>query len=287
MVQQLTYGSLFTGIGGLDLGLDQAGMTCRWQVEIDQECRNVLQKHWPDIPKFGDIKNINPSELDPVELVCGGFPCQPHSVAGQRRGSEDDRDLWPEFFRIVKSLRPRWILGENVPGIRHTILDQIISDLEGIDYTTTTIDLPAIAFGASHIRMRTFIIAAHANGAKSHVPRLQNSAGQTCLHRQRHPLDRQQRPGPSTADHLLPPHLGRKNRASCTSETRSANGQQSTWETQSQLDRTTHGFPCRMDRHRANTRLRMLGNAVCPPVAKFLGQLIIQTDERFYQHGKQ
>lgn len=93
-------GSLFSGIGGMDLGLERAGMTIAWQVEIDEFCLKVLKKHWPEVPKYGDIKKINPKELEPVELVAGGPPCQPVSVAGKKRGTRDERWLWPEMAEL-------------------------------------------------------------------------------------------------------------------------------------------------------------------------------------------
>ena len=118
-----TFGSLFAGIGGLDLGLERAGMVCSWQVEIDEYCRRVLAKHWPDVERFEDVRECGAHNLEPIDLICGGFPCQPHSVAGKRKGAADDRDLWPEYFRIVAELRPRYVLAENVPGIVTTYLD--------------------------------------------------------------------------------------------------------------------------------------------------------------------
>ena len=115
----------------MDLGLDRAGMECAWQVEIDEYCLKVLEKHWPDVPKYKDVKDVGKENLKTVDLIAGGFPCQPHSVAGKRKGAEDDRNLWPEFIRIIRDLKPRFVLGENVPGIVTTYLDTVLSDLEG------------------------------------------------------------------------------------------------------------------------------------------------------------
>ena len=96
-----TVGSLFAGIGGFDLGLERAGMTVRWQVERDEFCQRVLAKHWPEVPRYGDIRDCGARNLPAVDLICGGFPCQPFSNAGQRRGTDDDRYLWPEMRRVV------------------------------------------------------------------------------------------------------------------------------------------------------------------------------------------
>src|SRR5580765_7185588 len=100
----MTFGSLFAGIGGIDLGLERAGMHCRWQVEIDDYCRKILTKHWPGIPKYGDIRTIQGTELEPVDLIAAGYPCQPFSQAGQRKGEEDERHLWPEVARFASIL---------------------------------------------------------------------------------------------------------------------------------------------------------------------------------------
>jgi hypothetical protein len=108
-------GSLFSGIGGLDLGLERAGMEVRWQVEIEPYCNKVLAKHWPNVKRYGDIKSIDWTEVEPVDLICGGFPCQPVSLAGKRLAQEDERWLWPEVDRCLRALRPRYALLENVP----------------------------------------------------------------------------------------------------------------------------------------------------------------------------
>lgn len=155
----LTFGSLFSDIGGFDLGLERAGMTCAWQVEIDDYCCRVLAKHWPHVPRFEDVHHVGHHNLCAVDLIAGGFPCQPHSLAGKRRGADDDRNLWPEMRRIVGELRPRWVIAENVPGIRTTILDQVLFDLEAKGYTTGTLDIPAVAFDAWHRRNRIFVVA--------------------------------------------------------------------------------------------------------------------------------
>lgn len=154
---KLTYGSLFTGVGGFDLGLDRAGMKCNWQVEIDRDCRKVLKKHWPRVKKYKDIKNVK--NLESVDLICGGFPCQPYSIAGKRRGADDDRALWPEMFRIIQEARPAWIIGENVPGILSMEIEKVLSDLESIGFDTQPFVIPACAVNAPHRRDRVWIIA--------------------------------------------------------------------------------------------------------------------------------
>jgi len=131
---RLTVGSLFSGIGGLDLGLERAGMTVRWQVEQDAWCQRVLAKHWPDVPRYGDIKTIDWTEVEPIDLVCGGFPCQPVSLAGKRRAQDDPRWLWPEFARCLRVLRPRFALLENVPGLLSAGFGDVLGDLAALGY---------------------------------------------------------------------------------------------------------------------------------------------------------
>ena len=155
----MRFGSLFAGIGGFDLGLERAGMECAWQVEIDDYCTKVLEKHWPDVKRYRDIKDVDGKEIESVELICGGFPCQPYSNAGKRKGAQDDRNLWPEYLRIIREARPKWVIAENVPGIVKMYLDQVLSDLEGEGYTCWTFNIPAVAINAPHRRERIFIVA--------------------------------------------------------------------------------------------------------------------------------
>lgn len=158
-----TFGSLFAGIGGIDLGLERAGWTCKWQVENDPYCLAVLRKHWPNIPKFGDVKQLDGSELEPVDLICGGFPCQPVSCAGKRKAQADERWLWPEFARIIRMVRPRFVLVENVPGILSAnggrAMGEVLGDLAACGYDAEWNRLSATSVGAPHLRERIFIVA--------------------------------------------------------------------------------------------------------------------------------
>src|SRR5215831_9561802 len=154
----LTVGSLFDGIGGFDLGFQRAGFDIRWQVEIDPFCRRVLAKHWPDVQRFEDVRTAGAHNLSVVDVLCGGFPCQPHSLAGRRGGSQDERDLWPEFARLIRELRPRWVVAENVPGLLSSdagrFFGNILRDLAESGYDAEWDCLPASVFGAPHRRDR-------------------------------------------------------------------------------------------------------------------------------------
>jgi DNA (cytosine-5)-methyltransferase 1 len=156
----IRFGSLFAGIGGMDLGLERAGMQCAWQVEIDEFCRKVLAKHWPDVPKFNDVKECGKYNLELVDLICGGFPCQDISNAGKRAGINGERSgLWSEFHRIICDLRPRYVLVENVAALLARGLDRVLSDLATSGYDAEWSVLSACALGAPYTRERVFIYA--------------------------------------------------------------------------------------------------------------------------------
>jgi len=159
----LTVGSLFAGIGGLDLGLERAGMQVKWQVENDPYCIRVLEKHWPSVKRYGDVREIDWKAVEPVDLICGGFPCQPVSVAGSRKGDKDERWLWPEFLRAIREVRPKYTLVENVPGLLSIddgrLARRIKGDLAEQGYDSEQGCVSAQDVGAPHLRKRIFIVA--------------------------------------------------------------------------------------------------------------------------------
>ena len=134
-------------------------MQCVGQVEIDPFCQDVLAKHWPNVKRIGDIREVKGDEFGTVDLVCGGFPCQPFSSAGKRKGKADDRYLWPEMLRVIQAYRPTWVLGENVAGIVNMALDTVLSDLETQGYQCEAFIIPACAVDAKHERKRVYIVA--------------------------------------------------------------------------------------------------------------------------------
>jgi DNA (cytosine-5)-methyltransferase 1 len=173
----LTHLSLFTGIGGIDLAAEAAGFETIAQVEKDEFCRKVLEKHWPGVPRFDDIRTVTGDTLRSAgigrpTLVSGGFPCQPFSSAGLKRGTADDRFLWPEMFRLVSELRPDWVLAENVAGFVGMALEGCAADLEGVGYTVRAFMVPACAVGAPHRRDRIFVVAHAEQGRRAQLRHL-------------------------------------------------------------------------------------------------------------------
>ena len=160
----MTHGSLFSGIGGFDLAARWAGWDNLFNCEIDLFCRTVLKYHFPDAEQYGDIKTTDFTVWrDRIDVLSGGFPCQPFSQAGKRKGTKDDRYLWPEMLGVIRSVRPRWVVGENVIGIvnwsKGLVFEQVCSDLEAEGYEVQPFVIPACGVNAPHRRYRTWFVA--------------------------------------------------------------------------------------------------------------------------------
>jgi len=181
----LTHLSLFSGIGGLDLAAEWAGFETVGQCEFADYQTKVLEKHWPDVPRWRDIRDLTKESFFEktgrwtVDVISGGFPCQPFSVAGKRGGKDDDRYLWPEMFRVIRELRPTFVLGENVPGIVDLALDQAVADLESEGYGVQCFRIPACGVDAPHKRERIAIVAytKHGGGSLRRHEKLQTLTG--------------------------------------------------------------------------------------------------------------
>jgi DNA (cytosine-5)-methyltransferase 1 len=238
---------LFAGIGGMTLGLERAGFRCIGQVEINPFSRQVLAKHWPEVPRHDDVRTAITwwdSEPRPrVDCIAGGYPCQPDSTAGKRLGTDDERWLWPEMARVIHALQPRYVIGENVDGHRSGGLRFVLRDLDRLGYTATAGTIRACEVGAPHPRPRVFVVA-HANSVDGPAGL---GAGQGWPLRN---LDGEPRTWPDPSGWIL--------------------------ATPPRSRGVADGVPAGLDA----ARIKALGNAVVPAVAEHIGRLTIDMDRR-------
>ena len=170
----MRFGSLFSGIGGFDLGFERAGMECAWQVEIDASCQKLLEQRFPNVKRHTDVRNVGRANLEPVDAICGGFPCQDLSVAGKRAGLAGERSgLWHEFHRIVAELKPSLVVIENVPGLLSSNQGRdfavILRGLVECGYGVAWRILDARYFGVAQRRRRVFVVASLGNGRAAEI----------------------------------------------------------------------------------------------------------------------
>ncbi len=252
----LLHGSLFTGIGGIDLGLQWAGFQSAWQVEIDHFANKVLEKHWPSVCRYPDVRSVGKHNLTPVKVISGGSPCQDISIAGKKAGLTGERSgLWFEFARIVGELRPDWLLIENVDRLLRTDGDQVLGGMEEEGYTCWPLVLGAWSVGASHRRNRTWILC-HADGNDAIGEAL--AERRSLLQAKVGALAKTHQEGEHGFNELVP-----------------RNGVPEP-ESYARIVRGTHGVPHRVD------RLRALGNAVVPQIPMLIGQFV-----RAYEEAKE
>ncbi|HEU4705588.1 MAG TPA: DNA cytosine methyltransferase [Solirubrobacterales bacterium] len=298
----MNVGSLFSGIGGFDLGFERAGMRVSWQVELDPYCRAVLARHFPDAARFEDVREVGARELDPVDLLCGGFPCQDLSAAGRGAGIDGARSgLWSEFARIVRELRPRYVVVENVPALltgkgkrwQRGPIGRVLGDLAEARYDAEWACLSAGEFGAPHLRKRIWIVAypardaeagaaaqsrserqrARAGGERSRAAEVADAdakrqpgrAGAVCNSAgRRQPAERGGK-GADVPDADRQQHEGRAQAlgGSAGAELRDH------WAAEPTVGRVADGVPHRVD------RLAALGNALVPQIAEWIGRRIL------------
>ena len=271
---------LFSGIGGFSLGLERAGMETIAFCEQDDKCRQVLSKHWPDVPQYNDVKTLTKEQLDNdgIEkpgLICGGFPCQPVSVAGKRKGKDDDRYLWGEYFRLISEIKPDWVIGENVAGLITMGIDDVLADLEGKGYAVQTFVIPACAVGAYHRRDRVWIVA-NANkfsNGKQYVNEEKRQISKPRNNGSKESLANASGKGLQGRQEVRNTERGRaqRNQLSPRCGERSKPGN---WLPEPPVGRVANGVSGRMD------RLKQLGNAVIPQIPEVIGKAIMDIEAR-------
>jgi DNA (cytosine-5)-methyltransferase 1 len=245
-MELITHGSLFSGIGGFDLAAQWAGYKNIFQVEIDEFCQKVLHKNFPNVDKYGDIKEFNAKIYNGrVDIISGGFPCQPFSFAGKKKGKQDDRYLWHEMLRVITEVKPKWVIAENVYGLvtmqNGMVLEQVLVDLESEGYEVQPYVIPACSKNAPHRRDRIWIVA----NAKSHRDRCQQDS---------------ERLSWNERDSTGWERMGDK--LDYSSKTVAETSWERNWlDVASELCRTDDGVSNRVDRNKA------LGNAIVPHVA--------------------
>lgn len=168
----MRFGSLFAGLGGFDLAFERAEMQCAWQVEIDRDCNRVLAHHWPDVPRYEDVRTVGRANLAPVDVICGGFPCQDVSAAGRRAGLAGERSgLWYQFARIIAECTPRWVCIENVPGLlssdRGRDMGAILWTLGQLGYGWAYRVCDAQFWGVAQRRRRVFIVGCFGDAGRA------------------------------------------------------------------------------------------------------------------------
>ena len=276
----LTHLSLFSGIGGLDLAAEWAGFTTVGQCEFADYPTKVLEKHWPDVPRWRDIRTLTKESfyertgLRTVDVISGGFPCQPFSVAGKQKGKGDDRYLWPEMLRVITELRPRCVVGENVPGIIKIAAGQVVKDLERAGYHVVVFNFEAAAVGAWHRRSRVFFVGI------ADVADTARERGQGCIaFCAAKPAERSgqmQSDAESGSEAVYDAMC-----SGCAGDARWGESQVLAdgrcWAAEPDVGRVAHGVPARVD------RLKCLGNAVVPqqayPIFKALMEDILEGDK--------
>jgi DNA (cytosine-5)-methyltransferase 1 len=251
----MTVGSLFAGIGGFDLGFERAGFKTVWQVEIDEYCRKVLARHFPDAERFGDIRECGKHNLRAVDVICGGFPCQDISrkQTPENQGLDGERSgLWREMHRIVCELRPRFLVVENVPALLYRGIGRVLGDLATVGYDAEWECIPAASVGAPHLRDRVWILAYPA-GQRRVIPSNARDEFDGSMEQRNDgmPAERSQN------WKLVAMVPGVRNGTSAN-----------WWRAQSRVARSANGIPA------WSQRVKACGNAVVPQIAQWIAERI-------------
>lgn len=285
----MKHASLFSGIGGFDLAAQWMGWENIFQVEKDAFCQKVLEKNFPHTKRYGDIKEFDGTKYrGAVDILTGGFPCQPYSVNGKRLGTDDPRHLWPEMLRCIREIQPAWIVGENVGGLLNwsngLVFEMVCANLEDEGYQVTPYILPAAGAGAPHRRDRCWFIA-HSNSndawrcghGETGQPKTKSETEQEKRERFRSNIERTGCKGSSADSEGQGSRPGVHECRTQEKQSIVANGNEinwgKQWPTQSGLCRRDDGVPNRMD------RIKSLGNAIVPQVAFQIFKAIEATNQ--------
>lgn len=280
----MTIGSLFAGIGGLELGLERAGLgPVAWQVELDPWCREVLTKHWPDAQRHEDVRTVGAANLSSVDVICGGFPCQDVSQIGTGKGLQGERSgLWYEMLRIVCEIAPRVVVIENVSALQRRGLDVVARGLRDAGYEVEATRIRAEDVGAPHRRERLFVVAYA--GSKRLQGLIKGGTSARATQRSDFAVAYAERDGcegitsARIYDHGQPGHnaFGRHGFPP-------RRGDAEAWRTwtehggpQPGVRRGADGLSSRLDGFARRNRLKALGNAVVPQVAEVIGRRIVE-----------
>ena len=294
---------LFSGIGGFSIGLEKAGFETVAFCEIEEYPRAVLKRHWPDIPIYGDVRELTGKQLraDGIipDVIVGGYPCPPYSLAGRRRGAEDDRHLWPEVRRLVNEIRPTWCIFENVAGHISMGLDEVLSDLEAEGYAARPFVIPACGVDAPHRRDRVWIVA-YSNRNDGGRERSTEPQGRDARLEHGGGSERQS-VGQSSQDVAYAKDKrpqGRTKEQVCgvgnisKQSERSREDKQKFWAVEPDIRRVVDGLsdfldgsgkvstrpPAKSEKNGRHVRLRALGNAVVPQIPEVIGNIIMQIE---------
>ena len=284
---------LFSGLGGFSLGLEATGgfETVAF-CDIEKFPRKVLKKHWPNVKQYKDIKEltyeqIKEDTLAPIDIITGGYPCQPFSVAGSQLGEKDKRHLWPDMFRIVKECRPTWVIGENVSGHIKLGLDTVLQDLESEGYSTRAFSISASSIGANHQRERVWVIGhADVEDTRQHVRGIESSWDTESL-RPRTSEETEWTTNPDqingsgqgaeamgeSSDTYSQRLQGRRSEQQLQKdETERPSSWERWWQFEPDVGRVANGVPQRVD------RLKGLGNSLVPAIPYMIGHSILEEE---------
>ena len=309
---------LFSGIGGFSHGLDKVGFKTVAFCEMDKYCKLVLQKHWKGVKIYNDVKELKGEEIikehGTIDIVVGGFPCQPFSIAGARKGTDDNRHLWPEMFRIIKELKPRWVIGENVRGIvsiqNGMVFENVCTDLEGEGYEVRAFNIPAAGVGAPHKRERIWIVA----NSRCTLRQGSELEGENANESKQENADQYQRSSSTSTDNVADTYTrlsngsveevqsgrqtfdtssqrtdvaytySQRQQEQCGTESVQKEGNKSQrsssqarhtgWESEPDVGRVAHGLSGRVH------RLKALGNSIVPKIAEEIGRAIAIAEKK-------